>query len=432
MRIQPNVNPFLRGLAQRQGLGGAQGQAKQAQGAANPFGAPVQNTQVAMRAAALSATGDQWNHGFDAASWPIHDQDIVAGDPNACGTTTLASILAHYGIIPDTLEAAQAVDGAVRKWGGFTAPDDIEQFAKSKGLHSEGYNNSSFKDLKGHLEAGRTVMAMVDGGGSPHWVSVIGVRKDASGKEFVTVADPATGSTREMSRADFEAMWKNPNAGLGGFVNGLLDYSNFIQVFDTKPVPAASDFDIAYTQAAADGITDITNGAFDIRDVFTKGKLGGIVSGPLGIVGGLVSTVSAIPGALGRIVEMGGDKVLDWAGEKWKAGGVGNKILGALGYVGGGILKGLGWGVKQVGNVVAKVGQAIGSGITKVGKAIGKGVEWVADKVGKAAKAVGNGIKKAAEAVGKGVKKAAEAVVDGVKSVGKAIGKGLKKIFSGW
>lgn len=340
--------------------------------------------------------------GTDPATWTYFDQDVVATDPNACGTTTLSMILATRGLIPPTLEAAKAVDDAVRRWGGFSAPDDLEKFAESKGLHSEGYNDQSFGDIKNHLGAGRSVMAMINGGSNPHWIAIQNV-SEKNGQEFVTYADPADGATHTVTRQEFEAMWAKPMDSQGGFVNGLMNYKNFIQVFDSKPVPASNDFSIAYTQAAADGITDITNGGVDIGRVFTKGKIGGLISGPLGIVGGVVSTALAIPGAVGRIVEMGGDKVLDWAKSKWNEGGFGNKVLGGLGFVGGGILKGLGWGVKQIGNVVAKVGQKIGGAITKVGEKVGEVVNKVAEKV-----------------------------VDGVKKVGSAIASGVKKIFSGW
>lgn len=366
----------------------------------NKVGNPTDlNSLFASTRQALTAPGFI---GTDPATWTYFDQDVVASDPNACGTTTLSMILASRGLIPPTLEAAKAVDDAVRRWGGFSAPDDLEKFAESKGLHSEGYNNQSFGDLKNHLGAGRSVMAMVDGGGNPHWVAVQNV-SESNGQEFVTYADPADGATHTVTRQEFEKMWEKPMQGNGGFVNGLTGYKNFLQVMDSKPVPASNDFSIAFTQAAADGISDIANGGVDIGRIFTQGKIGGIVSGPLGIVGGLVSTISALPGGVGRIIEMGGDKVLDWAKSKWNQGGVGNKILGGLGYVGGGILKGLGWGVKQVGNVIAKVGQKIGSTITKVGEKIGEGIQ-----------------------------KAGEAVVSGVKKVGSAIASGVKKIFSGW
>lgn len=363
--------------------------------------------------------------GFDPNDWTYFDQNDVAGDPNACGTTSLSMVLAHYGLIDKTLDGAKGVDHAVRAWGGFSAPEDLEQFAESKGLHSEGYNDQSFSDLENHLAAGRSVMAMVDGGGNPHWV-VVQNTFEQNGQKFVTVADPGSGSSRTMTQAEFENIWSKPNQGNGGFVNDLMGYHNYLQVYDTKPLPGSNDFSIAYTQAAADGISDMGNAIMrDFPEIFTKGKIGGLVSGTTGLVGGLVSTLSAIPGAAGRIIEMGGDKVLGWASERWNKGGIGNKILGGLGFVGGGILKGLGWGVKQLGNVVAKFGHFIGSGITKVGAKIGEGINWVADKAW-------SGIKKVGEAIGEGAKKVGEAVVDGVKSVGKAIGNGIKKIFSGW
>ncbi len=340
--------------------------------------------------------------GTDPATWTLFDQNQVAGDPNACGTTTLSMILATLGVIPKTLDAAKAVDQEVRAWGGFSAPEDLEQFAKSKGLFSEGYNDQSFGDLKDHLAAGRSVMAMVNGGDDPHWVAVQNV-SEQNGQEMVTYADPGGGKSVTVTREEFEKMWDKPMQGMGGFVNGLAGFHNFLQVIDKKPVPASNDFSIAATQAAADGVSDMGNALHDFKTIFTDGNIGGIVTGTTGLVGGLVSTLSAIPGAVGRVGKVGGDKVLDWAKSEWNKGGVGHKILGGLGFVGGGILKGVGWGVKQIGNAVAKVGHAIGSGITKAGKKIVDGVKAVGSKI-----------------------------VDGVKSVGKAIGSGIKKIFSGW
>ncbi|MEM7200154.1 MAG: hypothetical protein AAF628_07805 [Planctomycetota bacterium] len=363
---------------------------------------PVQNN-VGMAQMALTGGAGGTTVGHDTAGWPTFDQDVVAGDPNACGTTTLSMILAHYGLIPNELGAAQGVDDAVRRWGGFSAPDDLEKYAKGMGLHSEGYNKNSFADLEGHLAAGRTVMAMVDGGGNPHWITPLSVTTDPSGQKFVNYADPADGQIHTVTQQEFEGMWARPNEGLGGFANDAFGYENFLQVFDTKPVPPSNDFGIAYSQAIGDGISDIANGGVDIGRVFTRGEVGGLFSGTFGIVGGLVKGVAGLPGAVGRIIEMGGDKALDWADKKWNQGGFGNKVLGALGYVGGGIAKGVGVAVKTVGNVVAKVGQAVGDGI-----------KWVGEKIGE------------------GVQKAGEAIVDGVKKVGKAIADGFKKVFSGW
>src|SRR5215471_2854931 len=78
---------------------------------------------------------------------------------NACGTTTLAEIMSYLGV-PET----QAdIDNTIRQMNIYTAPDDMIRYARDHGLEAEGYNNSSWDEVKAMLDAGHPVLAMVKG-----------------------------------------------------------------------------------------------------------------------------------------------------------------------------------------------------------------------------------------------------------------------------
>lgn len=383
--------------------------------------------------------------GFDENTWTTFNQKKVSAD--SCGTTALAMVFAHYGLIGKNLEAARAVDRAVRPYGGFSAPDDLKACARSKGLQVSGFNDSNFNEITAQLRAGRTVMAMVDRGAAPHWVVVLNTYQNAAGAKILTVADPATGETRAISKSAFEQSWESPNRSRGGFFDDVAGFRNYLLVFDRNFVPPGREFGITYARAAADGMTDVWTGAGSLGAAFTRGEAKNLISGPIGIAGGLISMASAVPGTVGRIAEVAGERTLDWASRNWHAGGIGGKVLGGLGYAGGGLLKGAGWAVRTGGEFVAAAGYKIGTAVTSAGKAVANGVaragsavvsgvksatKTVVSGAKTAAKAVGSGIKTAAKTVGSGVASAAKAVGNGIKNAAEAVWDGVTSIFSGW
>src|SRR5215471_5663516 len=91
----------------------------------------------------------------NADQMPYFDQ----GSQNACGTTTLAEIMSYLGV-PETKDD---IDSTIRQMNIYTAPDDMIRYARDHGLEAEGYNNSSWDEVKAMLDAGHPVLAMVKG-----------------------------------------------------------------------------------------------------------------------------------------------------------------------------------------------------------------------------------------------------------------------------
>ena len=316
------------------------------------------------RAPSPAGPGARGYVGADPSAYTHFNQRRVCRkNPNACGTTSLAMVLADKGAVKDDLRSAQQVDRQVRPWGGFSAPRDLQQYAAKKGVESRGLNGSTFEEMKDRLQAGNGVMAMVDGGRSPHWVRVLGVKTDpATGEQSVTIADPGRSGPGTLSRSEFEKKWARPNdSQMGGVGNDSLGYRNYLIAFDddAKKLPSARDHDVAHADAAADGISDVASGYAHLKQGRVPTALGQTI-------GGTLKTATAVPGAVGRVVEVGGDRTLGWARDEWDKGGLHHKVSAGAAAVPGAILKGSGAALKAGGLVVGEIGNAVGRAVERV------------------------------------------------------------------
>lgn len=309
----------------------------------------------------------------------FNQYEVCTDNRNACGTTSLSMIMADQGLLEKDLKAAQALDHDVRPWGGFSAPYDLRRHARSNGLYTASLNKASFEDLEERLSRGNSVQCMVSGGSTPHWIYIMGIETDPeTGKKTVIIADPGDHKPSRMSQEDFEKKWKEPNTGMAGsFMNDAAGYENYMLVYDKdwKNIPFLSkDYGISSTENLTDGLTDLANFPSQIGE----GKVG---TGLGHLIGGSIRVVASIPGTIGAIVETGGDRVLDWSGEKWDEGGVGNKVLAGGGYVVGGVVKVAGVVTHVAGNAVSAVGEFTGSTIETIGetadKVVGKVWGWI-------------------------------------------------------
>lgn len=165
-------------------------------------------------------------------SFPLFNQRDVANDPNACGPTGLAMILAAEGLMPPTIEAARELDKDTRISRLGVGASDLVTAAEKRGLQGSALNNSSSNEMRQALERGNRVMAMIDNGGNPHWIDVLEMRPNGQGGETMVYADPATGTKREMDRAEFESKWNDPMRGKGRLVSALTGYKNMMVAFD--------------------------------------------------------------------------------------------------------------------------------------------------------------------------------------------------------
>jgi hypothetical protein len=309
----------------------------------------------------------------------LNQFEVCPDNDNGCGTTSLAMIMADQGLLGKDLKDAQELDHDVRPWGGFAAPYDLRRHARSNGLHTASWNKASFTDLEGRLAKGNSVQCMVSGGGSPHWIYVMGIETDPeTGKKTVIIADPGNHNTSKMSQEDFEKKWKEPNKGMAGsYLNDAAGYENYMIVYDKdlKNVPFFSkNLKITSTENLTDGISDLANFPSQIGE----GKVG---TGLGHLVGGSIRLVTSLPGTVGSIVETGGDKILEWSGNKWDEGGAGNTVLAGGGYVVGGVVKVAGTVTHFAGNVVSSVGAGVGSAMETIGettdKVAGKVWGWI-------------------------------------------------------
>jgi len=315
--------------------------------------------------------------GTDPSAHHHFNQHVVnPTNRNACGTTSLSMILADEGCIGSALGDAQAVDRTVRPWGGFSAPADLRQYAGRLGLSSRARNSASVADLEERLRAGNRIQVMVDGGGSPHWIAVLGMATDpVTGATTIVVADPGDHAPRRMSQADFETIWAAPmRSAAGAFVNDLAGYHNYMICYDRNAadLPWAGNWGIAATENAAGGVSDVCNGGVNL----TQGRVGTAIGQ---LTGGTVRTVTAVPGAVGAVVDTAGSRTLDYAGGRWQAGGLGNRTLAVGAYAVGGTMRGVGSTVEFVGN-----------GVSAAGGWVGDGLEWTGTTIDGAARGLWN------------------------------------------
>jgi hypothetical protein len=262
-------------------------------------------------------------------SWTFFDQNAVASDPNACGPTALGMVLIHLGRLEPTLESMRALDREVRAWGGFTAPDDLIEGARAYGLEAHRRNHMVAAELEALVAEGRPVIAMVDGGSTPHWVVVRSIERGR-----VHLADPGVASGSIKPIAAFESEWADPLRSRGRLLSALADYSAFVVVLGRGS--SRSCFANAYADAAADAITRVANAVVRARAPLPMIALS--IDAPIA----LLLAASSLPGALGRSIELVG-RALERVGPL--------RLLGVL-------VRGAGWTLKSAGNVLAAAATA--------------------------------------------------------------------------
>jgi len=149
--------------------------------------------------------------------YKIDDQ----GNTNACGTTSLTSVLKYFG---SNVKDHWEIDKAIRstKFDMFTAPGDIVSYARSKGFNAGLKNNSSAEEAAKFIDQGVPVIALIDPGDkydfNMHWVVLVGYEKNDQGKvSSLKIADPGWGSTYTEDIETFNKEWKNVQVGVEKF-----------------------------------------------------------------------------------------------------------------------------------------------------------------------------------------------------------------------
>ncbi len=142
------------------------------------------------------------------------------GNTNACGTTSLANVMTHWGM-PRTHEQ---IDKSIRPFDLFTAPDKLVSYARDNGLRAELKSDASLDDLAKMVDQGVPPIVLMDpdsdNNANLHYVTVTGYNRDANGKiKDLVIADSAGGYRYTMPAAEFQKKWDNLK--MGGIGTGL-------------------------------------------------------------------------------------------------------------------------------------------------------------------------------------------------------------------
>ena len=188
------------------------------------------------------------------------------GDSNACGTTSLSMVLKYLGkdVSRDNL------DDEIRTTNNNgTAAYDIIQAARNHGVNAEIYNESSFEEIKNHIDEGHGLIAYVDSGArgsdiKTHYIVINGYRIDPDGSKIVKITDPTGGVQYEEEYGEFvKNKWDDVNV-LGidtGIDRMLLAFSNENDLDPSR----LNDLSKSYLQFQ-EGICGIANSLGSIED----------------------------------------------------------------------------------------------------------------------------------------------------------------------
>jgi hypothetical protein len=136
------------------------------------------------------------------------------GNTNACGTTSLAAVMSHFGK-PRTHDQ---IDESIRAFNMFTAPDKLVEYARGNGMRAEIKADANMDDLAKMVDQGAPPIVLIDPGAENdatlHYVTVTGYNRDASGKiTDVTIADSASNSRYSIPAEEFEKKWDSLKMG---------------------------------------------------------------------------------------------------------------------------------------------------------------------------------------------------------------------------
>jgi hypothetical protein len=183
-------------------------------------------SQVSSFQSTARAGGSSGPHGqapSGAVKLSPNDLGVLAqnqGNTNACGTTSLANVMTHWGM-PRTHEQ---IDKSIRPFDLFTAPDKLVEYARDNGMRAELKADATLDDLARMVDQGAPPIVLIDpdndNNANLHYVTVTGYTRGADGKiSDVVIADSAGGRRYSMPVAEFQQKWDNLK--MGGVGTGL-------------------------------------------------------------------------------------------------------------------------------------------------------------------------------------------------------------------
>ncbi len=174
-----------------------------------PF--PFNQTKVSVGV----AKNNKANQTAEIHSYKIDDQ----GDTNACGTTSLTSVLRYYGA---NVKDHWQIDKDIRstRFDMFTAPGAVIDFAKSKGFNAGMKNDGDVEQLAKYVDKGVPPMVLIDSTPDEkydtglHWEVVTGYQRDNKGKiSHLKIADPSGGNVELQDVNSFKKEWGSVKIG---------------------------------------------------------------------------------------------------------------------------------------------------------------------------------------------------------------------------
>jgi hypothetical protein len=362
------------------------------------------------------------------------------GTSNGCGTTALAMTMTYLGV-PETKDE---IDAVIRRWDIYTSPEDMMNFARSKGLQAQGYNNGNWSDIESHIPLGQPCITTINADyGYPdgttisglHYVVISGFGIDSvNGQRYAIFHDP-NWSKGDMYLYESQFVTMGNNVGWG-----FHDYYMAFGTFASEMPPGNAN-GIQGVLGTLEGVTNITNG---LANVFQPTSIGGFFQGIVQFAGGVIETVGS---GIGGLIQIGG---------QWISGVVkGIPVVANLIQPIGDIINGAGAIIGDVfngiGSIITDIGNGLGAAINNLiggfkgalrglGSAFGslaKGniagfVGGIASAIGSVLSGVANSIGSVLSSIGSAVGDAVNAVGNAISDAASAVGNAVSDFFSGW
>jgi len=280
------------------------------------------------------------------------DEKISIDGDNYCGQFAMTSVFRALGIEKD----AQQVYKDTNPRGIFTAPSIIAEYLNKSGVPARQLNGASVKDIINKIDSGKPVILLVNSsGGVPHWVNVFGYKLNADGSVKSLLMRDSYWGTRsgyEMAIDTFTEKWSSPfgesfAASATGYRNVMIDIGN------DKP---RAPFSTATEDNIASGLNNVVTG-------FTNRDWGQMAGGVTRLVTGLPA---AVIGVASNLTNSLGERMSSWGSDRWNRGGLGNRIAGGAGVVGGKTVEAASWVGRTVGNGLSSISSAFGNGINRL------------------------------------------------------------------
>jgi hypothetical protein len=256
------------------------------------------------------------------------------GNTNACGTTSLANVMTHWGMPRNH----DQIDDSIRAFDMFTAPDKLVEYARNNGMRAELKNDATLDDIARMVDQGAPPIVLIDpdsdSNANLHYVTVTGYNRDESGKiTDVVIADSAGGRRYTMSAEKFQQQWDSLK--LGGIGTGLNNVMITAVPKDGRSVVGGdgktrnvndiqlpkssfwSNIKSGFARGIANLLSNVTNTAENVWNGIKK--VGSWVSNAASSVGNWVSNAAS---TVGNAVSNAASTVANGAKKLW------NKIFG--------------------------------------------------------------------------------------------------------